>query len=170
MNANAKSSTVNATAPRPGRPVQDEWGIFDPEQAGLEAAIAALETPGLRSSDGNRSAATGAALTDVAHCRSCAQPLPAGARRCPTCERRSAETTATVATGVPTSSSSSEGTSYALEFPIACPQCRATIQSFRVFRLIRTQVSFTSTLPRKGYVVVCPECEQLLATELSGLI
>ena len=39
-----------------------------------------------------------------------------------------------------------------------------------VFRLLRAQVSFTSTLPRKGYVIVCPECEKPISSELSGLI
>jgi hypothetical protein len=36
--------------------------------------------------------------------------------------------------------------------------------------LVRTQVSFTSTLPRKGYIIVCPECDGILWAELSGLI
>jgi len=36
--------------------------------------------------------------------------------------------------------------------------------------VLRTQASFTSTLPRKGYVVVCPECERMLSAELSGLV
>ena len=30
-------------APRRPRPVQDEWGLFDPDQAGLKAVQAALE-------------------------------------------------------------------------------------------------------------------------------
>ena len=44
------------------------------------------------------------------------------------------------------------------------------VSTFRVFRLLRSQVSFTSTLPRKGYVIVCPECERPISSELSGLI
>lgn len=40
----------------------------------------------------------------------------------------------------------------------------------RVLRVLRTQVSFTSTLPRKGYVIVRPECDRLLSAELSGLV
>jgi len=40
----------------------------------------------------------------------------------------------------------------------------------RVSRLLRSHVSFTSTLPRKGYVIVCPECERPISSELSGLI
>ena len=62
------------------------------------------------------------------------------------------------------------GALYRLEFATRCPHCSKSIKSFRVFRLLRTQVSFTSTLPRKGYVIVCPECDGLLSTELSGLL
>ena len=40
----------------------------------------------------------------------------------------------------------------------------------KVFRLLRTQVSFTSTLPRKGYAIVCPECDGLISADLSGLL
>jgi hypothetical protein len=63
-----------------------------------------------------------------------------------------------------------DGAQYSLEFPVVCPHCEEHITTFRVFRLLRTQVSFTSTLPRKGYVIVCPECERPISSELSGLI
>jgi len=63
-----------------------------------------------------------------------------------------------------------DGALYTLEFPVVCPHCDAQITTLRVFRLLRTQVSFTSTLPRKGYVIVCPECERPISSELSGLI
>jgi len=63
-----------------------------------------------------------------------------------------------------------DGALYTLEFPVVCPHCEEKITTFRVFRLLRTQVSFTSTLPRKGYVIVCPECERPISSELSGLI
>ncbi len=63
-----------------------------------------------------------------------------------------------------------DGALYTLEFPVTCPHCEEQITTFRVFRLLRTQVSFTSTLPRKGYVIVCPECERPISSELSGLI
>jgi len=53
---------------------------------------------------------------------------------------------------------------------VQCPHCAMEISTFRVFRLLRSQVSFTSTLPRKGYVIVCPECERPISSELSGLI
>jgi hypothetical protein len=64
----------------------------------------------------------------------------------------------------------SGGAVYSLEFPVQCPHCAMEITTFRVFRLLRSQVSFTSTLPRKGYVIVCPECERPISSELSGLI
>jgi hypothetical protein len=64
----------------------------------------------------------------------------------------------------------SDGAIYSLEFPVQCPHCAQEIRTFRVFRLLRAQVSFTSTLPRKGYVIVCPECERPISSELSGLI
>jgi hypothetical protein len=62
------------------------------------------------------------------------------------------------------------GAVYSLEFPVQFPHCAMEISTFRVFRLLRSQVSFTSTLPRKGYVIVCPECERPISSELSGLI
>jgi len=63
-----------------------------------------------------------------------------------------------------------DGALYSLEFPVQCPHCEQEIRTFKVFRLLRAQVSFTSTLPRKGYVIVCPECERPISSELSGLI
>jgi hypothetical protein len=62
------------------------------------------------------------------------------------------------------------GAVYTLEFPTRCPQCCTEINSVRVSRLLRSQVSFTSTLPRKGYIIVCPECDGILSAELSGLL
>lgn len=62
------------------------------------------------------------------------------------------------------------GALYTLEAPVHCPQCDNEVRTLRVLRVIRTQASFTSTLPRKGYVVVCPECDRMLSAELSGLV
>ncbi len=62
------------------------------------------------------------------------------------------------------------GAVYSLEFPARCPHCERQVRTFRVFRLLRTRVSFTSTLPRKGYAIVCPECACLLSAELAGLV
>ena len=60
--------------------------------------------------------------------------------------------------------------SYTLDTPVCCPHCHERINSIRIVGLTRSQVSFTSTLPRKGRVIVCPECETILTAELSGLV
>lgn len=59
---------------------------------------------------------------------------------------------------------------YTLELPVKCPSCREPIRTLRVVRLTRTQVSFTSTLPRAGRAFVCPQCERMLSVELSGIM
>jgi hypothetical protein len=62
------------------------------------------------------------------------------------------------------------GAVYTLEAPAQCPECDAEINTIHVIRVLRTQVSFTSTLPRKAYVVACPECRRLLSAGLSGVL
>ena len=59
---------------------------------------------------------------------------------------------------------------YTLELPVRCPHCDEAISTIRIVGLIRSQVAFTSTLPRKGRVAVCPECDRMLPVELSGLM
>jgi uncharacterized protein YbaR (Trm112 family) len=59
---------------------------------------------------------------------------------------------------------------YTLELPVRCPSCKEPINTLRVVKLSRTQVSFTSTLPRHGRAFVCPQCERLLSVELAGLL
>ena len=59
---------------------------------------------------------------------------------------------------------------YTLEQPVRCPHCREPIHTLHVVGLTRTQVAFTSRLPRTGRVFVCPACERLLSVELAGLI
>ena len=59
---------------------------------------------------------------------------------------------------------------YELELPAKCPHCRNPIRMLKVVRLSRSKVSFTSTLPRTGRAMVCPECESILSVEASGLI
>jgi hypothetical protein len=71
---------------------------------------------------------------------------------------------------VPTSPGPAVGASYALEDAIGCPHCGEQLRTFRVIRVLRTQVSFTSTLPRKGYVIVCPQCARILSAALAGLL
>jgi hypothetical protein len=59
---------------------------------------------------------------------------------------------------------------YAIEAPLRCPHCKEMITTLQVLRLVRTRVNFVSLLPRRGYVVVCPACSQILSAELaSGL-
>ncbi len=61
------------------------------------------------------------------------------------------------------------GAVYALELAARCPHCRESIRTIRVLRLKRTQVTFTSTLPRGGRALVCPECGRILSVELNTL-
>jgi CheY-like chemotaxis protein len=58
---------------------------------------------------------------------------------------------------------------YALESPVRCPGCGERITTVRAIRLIRAQVNFTSTLPRRGRVIACPLCLVLVPAELSNL-
>ena len=62
------------------------------------------------------------------------------------------------------------GAIYTLEAPVRCPHCRELIQTLRIVGLTRSQASFTSTQPREGRVVICPECDLMLSAELSGLV
>lgn len=57
---------------------------------------------------------------------------------------------------------------YALESPLKCPHCKDTIAAVQVLRLVRTRVNFISMLPRRGYVIVCPACHQILSAELAA--
>ena len=58
---------------------------------------------------------------------------------------------------------------YRLETPVKCPHCAETLTSLRAVRLLRDQVNFTSTLPRRGRVVACPSCLAILPAELTNL-
>ncbi len=58
---------------------------------------------------------------------------------------------------------------YAIESPLSCPHCKQTIATLQVLRLVRTRVNFISMLPRRGYVVACPSCHQILSAELGGI-
>ena len=57
---------------------------------------------------------------------------------------------------------------YTLESPVKCPACGERITSVRAIRLIRAQVNFTSTLPRRGRVIACPHCLAVIPAELSN--
>ena len=57
---------------------------------------------------------------------------------------------------------------YQLESPVRCPHCDERISSLKAVRLLRTQVNFTSTLPRRGRVITCPSCLAILPAELTN--
>jgi hypothetical protein len=124
-----------ARAARLPKPVQDEWGVYDPEQAGLPATMRALM-------DAEEPHAHVTMPVDVP-----ALPTPPTADEAP-----------------------DSAALYTVESPLRCPQCQMAIRTFRALRVLRTHVNFMSTLPRKGYVLVCPECAGLLSAELSGLL
>lgn len=76
-----------------------------------------------------------------------------------------------IADAKPAAGSEWEGVAvYTIELPARCPHCREPIRTLRALRLTRTQVSFTSLLPRGGRVLVCPLCERIISAELSGLL
>ena len=58
---------------------------------------------------------------------------------------------------------------YLLEAPLACPHCRKEITCVRVIRLLRVKVNFVSMLPRRGHVLICPECKGILSADLGGM-
>ena len=107
-------------------------------------------------------------------CPYCTQEVPAGARQCPLCERElqvDAAEVFEIASAVPEIPTEWQSVAvYKLELPARCPHCREPIRTVRVLRLTRTQVAFTSALPRGGRVIVCPACERILSAELSGLL
>jgi hypothetical protein len=59
---------------------------------------------------------------------------------------------------------------YTLESPAQCPTCRTGIRSVYAVRLLRTKVNFTSSLPRRGYVVVCPACRAVVPAAVGGIL
>jgi hypothetical protein len=152
------SNALRSTHPSPARPVRDEWGLYDPQQAGMQALMQALDDE-----------TEPAAVTTITT-RETAPPADrvyGGVHEPPVTPRadRAADPAPAQAPARP-----QVGALYTLEAPARCPECEQEIRTLRVLRVLRTQVSFTSTLPRKGYVIVCPECERLLSAELSGLV
>jgi CheY-like chemotaxis protein/DNA-directed RNA polymerase subunit RPC12/RpoP len=57
---------------------------------------------------------------------------------------------------------------YTLETPVRCPACGERITTLKAVRLIRAQVNFTSTLPRRGRVLACPHCLSMIPAELTN--
>jgi hypothetical protein len=57
---------------------------------------------------------------------------------------------------------------YTLESPVRCPVCGERITTVRAVRLLRSKVNFTSTLPRRGRVMTCPQCLAVIPAELTN--
>ena len=181
MSAKPVYSVVTSSSAR-ARVVQDEWGFFDPDKAGMNSVFRAVHA--------SVAQAPPAALTPVRGHEPQPQVQTGPDRQAPAGVSPDSSAAKYVWVGAPSAAkaassdedvydlsepepprrSADRGAVYSLEFATRCPQCRAEIATVRVSRLLRTQVSFTSTLPRKGYIIVCPECEGILSAELSGLL
>jgi len=145
----ASPATRVAAAAQPAR-VQDEWGVYDPHETGMPAVMRAF---------GDEEVVPLAA------------PAPASAPR--QIDRRNDEPLVPDTSqdnGATAYERTPAGALYTLEGPVTCPECSTEIRTLRVLRALRTQVSFTSTLPRRGYVMLCPDCHRILSAELSGLV
>ena len=57
---------------------------------------------------------------------------------------------------------------YALECPARCPACGERVTTLKAVRLLRSQVNFTSTLPRRGRILACPHCLAVVPGELTN--
>lgn len=106
-------------------------------------------------------------------CTACGERLPAGATKCPLClvavPSQEDEIYDLSALTDPIPAEWEGGAVYTLEFPARCPHCRELIRSLRVLRLKRSQVSFTSPLPRAGRAIVCTACQGIISADLSTL-
>ena len=197
---NGKSVYAVVPPPAPSlRSVQDEWGMFDPNQAGLKAAFRAARALTKPLDDGSAESAIDVTVLEMMSAPAPERdpapvlaPAPAvhvaaatlvDASTAPSPAHAETPAVREVAAPVrdnlyhlterqpaPHPVAVERGAVYTLEFPTRCPQCSAEMGTVRVSRLLRTQVSFTSTLPRKGYIIVCPHCDGILSAELSGLI
>ena len=63
---------------------------------------------------------------------------------------------------------SDDEAAYALEATVKCPLCSAHLASVHVVRLLRSKVNFTSTLPRRGYVAICPSCRGVIPAAIAS--
>ena len=76
-------------------------------------------------------------------------------------------TAAPIQTQTPVRTQDSEAV-YRLETAVKCPYCKDEISTLKAVRLLRMQVNFTSTLPRRGRVAVCPSCQAIIPVELTN--
>jgi hypothetical protein len=187
---NGKSAyTLVPPSPRV-RAVENEWGLFDPNKAGLKAAFRAVQSLETLALDGTGQEPADRddvlemifpddlPASDIASNETAVRDLdstepsrgPARLESQGASNDEGVYDLTEVEQSTPRQRHADKGAVYSLEFPTRCPQCCSEISVVRVSRLLRTQVSFTSTLPRKGYIIVCPECDGILSAELSGLI
>ena len=57
---------------------------------------------------------------------------------------------------------------YTLEHPVRCAACRERVNTLKAVRVMRSKVNFTSTLPRRGRILVCPRCLAIMPAELGN--
>lgn len=111
----------------------------------------------------------------MGQCGVCGEGVPDGATQCPLClVALPADSDGVYELRADADSSTippewTAGAVYTLEHPARCPHCHEVIRTLRVLRLKRTQVAFTSPLPRGGRVIACSECDAILAADLSAL-
>ena len=82
----------------------------------------------------------------------------------------SPETPRGVTPGKSSDTASEVEAEYTLETEARCPACGECLESIQVVRVLRTRVNFVSTLPRRGQLLVCGECQTILAGSLGGLL
>ena len=111
----------------------------------------------------------------MATCAHCSGDIPANVETCPLCLEKTADGEEAYELELPSDSAEEipaewqRGAVYTLELPARCPHCLVPIRTVRVLKLRRTQVAFTSTVPRGGRAIVCPECDRILSVELTAL-
>lgn len=59
---------------------------------------------------------------------------------------------------------------YGLEQMVRCPACKQQLDRLVVVRMYRARVSFVSSLPRSGRVLVCPACRAIVPGELGAVL
>ena len=175
----------------PNQPGKQEWGIYPAEPAARSSIVTAVsdQRPAADSGVQQCRYCTETLPSGARECPLClrevadrsaerrtmiSQPLTVSGNK-PSTGTSLAAATLTSATALPVmpqgaAAAGSAGAVYTLESPAQCPECDSEITTIHVIRVMRTQVSFTSTLPRKAYVITCPACRKLLSAGLSGLL
>ena len=177
---------------------QQEWGIYPSQRSGRSSIVAPVsdQRPAVSSRTTDSSARHCRYCTETLppgarECPLCLRAVtdPAAERRAMLSETQTitgpltlngsrapvnvpivAAPTNDAPTTLPVQATATGGAVYTLESPARCPECDAEISTINILRGLRTQVSFTSTLPRKAYVMACPSCRKILSAGLSGLL